>query len=476
MSTTDKDLLTRWIDRRDAEAFKEIASRHSAMVYATCKRVLGNATDAEDVAQECFEVLVQKGSKAGMHLGAWLHRVATNRSLQRIKIEKRRKKREARYAIEENVSSAEITWDDIYAHVDEAVTNLPEKLRVPIVLRFFEEQTHEAIAQTLGVSRTAVIYRIGKGVEQIRRFLKRRGLIAPTAVLISLMNTHLTAEAAPTILKLVLAKRALAGIGKVAGSGTIPGIAALGGILVMKKVMLIAAVVVAALVGLWAVTHKPKLEPIEIAHETPVAEPRRQLPEVIPQEVTPQDEPAVSEAILEEFLQTETVSTPEGASIEGKLVDSSENPIGSWNVSATRVAGSGKFEGATRAMTGKEGNFLITGLDAGQYRLYAMPSREESGVHFSVRNQQTVIRLGKNEHKKGVILVFDEGLTISGRVLDSEGKPIPHATVYAEPILRVQLTLEKDIMSENAVEKTGADGRFRLMGLMDVNYNVPRLA
>ena len=52
--STDSALLERWSTRRDVEAFTELVSRHSAMVYTTCKRILQNDADAEDVSQECF--------------------------------------------------------------------------------------------------------------------------------------------------------------------------------------------------------------------------------------------------------------------------------------------------------------------------------------------------------------------------------------------------------------------------------------
>ncbi len=54
MSVTDNDLLTHWIENRDAEAFRAIALRHSPMVYATCQRILRNAADAEDVTTARF--------------------------------------------------------------------------------------------------------------------------------------------------------------------------------------------------------------------------------------------------------------------------------------------------------------------------------------------------------------------------------------------------------------------------------------
>jgi RNA polymerase sigma factor (sigma-70 family) len=93
MATPDAALFEKWVATRDADVFAEIVSRHSGMVYGTCKRVLGNPTDAEDVAQECFIELAQARSGIRSSLGGWLHKAAVHRSLNRIKAERRRKGR-----------------------------------------------------------------------------------------------------------------------------------------------------------------------------------------------------------------------------------------------------------------------------------------------------------------------------------------------------------------------------------------------
>ena len=65
MSTTDVGLWERWKAARDPDAFAEIVSRHSSMVFSASKRVLGNAADAEEVVQECFLELL--GLRARIH-------------------------------------------------------------------------------------------------------------------------------------------------------------------------------------------------------------------------------------------------------------------------------------------------------------------------------------------------------------------------------------------------------------------------
>ncbi|MCP4641509.1 MAG: RNA polymerase sigma factor, partial [bacterium] len=195
METHDLALLARWHEDRDAEAFTELVHRHAGMVFSTCRRVLRNVSDAEDVAQECFALLAHGTKAPRKHVGAWLHRVATTRALNHIDSDKRRRAREERFA--ENtgpVSAAEL--DDLADHVDEAINALPARLRTPLVAHFFEGQTHEAVGETLGMPRGTVTYRINRGVHLVRRTLRRRGVIVGATAFAAWMQAQ-AAEAAP---------------------------------------------------------------------------------------------------------------------------------------------------------------------------------------------------------------------------------------------------------------------------------------
>ena len=81
MGSNDQTLLKQWYQHGDAEAFHQITRRYAGLVYGTCRRILRNPSDAEDVAQECFETLAVKTRADGCALGAWLHTVATRRAL-----------------------------------------------------------------------------------------------------------------------------------------------------------------------------------------------------------------------------------------------------------------------------------------------------------------------------------------------------------------------------------------------------------
>jgi len=207
MPQSDAVLLEKWRACSDADAFAELLSRHASMVYGACLRVVRNPSIAEEVAQECFLELM-KGPRGVQCIGAWLHTVATRRALDRVKSEQRRHAREQQYAASLD-AVAEVSWDDTREFVDEAITLLPNDLRIPIVLRFLEGRSHEAIAEKLSISRSSARSRIERGIVAIRENLAKRGLpISATALATGLESA--AASSVPHAMIAELGKRALA--------------------------------------------------------------------------------------------------------------------------------------------------------------------------------------------------------------------------------------------------------------------------
>ena len=246
MTPSDLALLARWQDRRDASAFNELVRRHADMVYATCRRVLNDPSDAEDVAQECFVTLVERSPRVQTSLAGWLHRLATHRAIDRLRAEHRRTAREHRFATHAPATT-QIVWQDVQAHVDEAIAELPDHLREPVTRYFLGRETQSQIAESLNVSRPAVSQRIARGVGQVRQTLKKKGLPVSTPALTGLLSAN-TIELAPHTLTAGLGKLALAGVEAPAAalaSSTIAAskvIGAGGTIIMWKKIALVAGI------------------------------------------------------------------------------------------------------------------------------------------------------------------------------------------------------------------------------------------
>ena len=261
MTQVEQDLLARYIEGRDAEAFREIVTLHQNMVYATCRRILRNPADAEDAAQNCFLALARKPRQVQETLRGWLHRVAVRTSLNMAVQERARKAREAK-AIMDSSPSESASWEEISGAVDKCIDQLPDDLRVPVVRYYLEGQKQEDIAAELGLTQAGVSKRLQRGTESLREALRKGGWMGTLALLTGLLGSR-TAEAAPPALVAALGKIAIVAPASVgvaaasatgattgAGSATTLTGSVIGGLSVMSKVWIaVAAVAVLAVAG-----------------------------------------------------------------------------------------------------------------------------------------------------------------------------------------------------------------------------------
>src|SRR5438309_3742740 len=94
---SDAQLLECYLTRHEESAFEALVRRHGPMVLGVCRRILGNAHDAEDAFQATFLVLVRKAGsiRPRARVGNWLHGVAYRTALKARHSAARRQAREA---------------------------------------------------------------------------------------------------------------------------------------------------------------------------------------------------------------------------------------------------------------------------------------------------------------------------------------------------------------------------------------------
>ncbi|MDX9972299.1 MAG: sigma-70 family RNA polymerase sigma factor [FCB group bacterium] len=416
---TDAVLFDKWRSERDAEAFRELATRYSAMVYATCLRVLRNPQEAEEAAQECFEKLAQAPRLDAPYAGPWLHKVATNRALDRLRVEGRRRTREDRYARERDTSLTP-EWEDIYPLVDEAIAGLPEELRVPLVQHFLENRTHDAIAQELGVSRTTITYRLQKALERVRRTLKRRGVNIAGAAFATMLGEKM-AEAA------VVPAALEAAIGRIAVAGLKVSPVALGGVWVLAggmagKVLLGAAVVAIATGFAWQLFVPEQSAPIVARHV--------EADQAAATEETGSSPKAVA-AQAKQAPVTATATVPqaaeEGCTIAGHVYDvKTGHALAGIYVHADLAQ---ECKGS-KAISGEDGAYRIVGLAPGTYRVRASPG--DNYLNDPERGYRTFeASVDLQNPAEGIDFRVDPGVNIFGRVVSADGKPVSEAQVGA---------------------------------------------
>src|SRR5262245_12621841 len=134
---TDGDLLHRFVTQHDEGAFTALVRRHGPMVLGVCRRVLGDAHDAEDAFQATFLVLVRKAGRLARPalLGSWLYGVAHRTALEaKARAARRRAKESQVEPARPEEPTPDVVWADLRPVLDEEVSRLPEKYRSAFVL------------------------------------------------------------------------------------------------------------------------------------------------------------------------------------------------------------------------------------------------------------------------------------------------------------------------------------------------------
>ena len=209
MIESEAILLQRFSTGADAEAFAELVRRYVQLVYSTAWRVLKDENDATDVTQETFFELTRHAGRISGSLAGWLHRVATQKSIDVIRRTAHRRKREKVYARGRPVVVQ--SWQDMSEHVDLALDALPESLRSILLDHFVGGKTTAQIAAERGFSQATVSRRVNAGLEQLRGMLRRKGLLVTTAALATMLLEE-TAQA--------VSASVMGGLGKMAMVGT----------------------------------------------------------------------------------------------------------------------------------------------------------------------------------------------------------------------------------------------------------------
>ena len=174
MEEADETLMRR-VARGDQEACRALVERHLGRIVAFAARTLGNATDAEDVAQEVFLRLWTNARRwePRARLGTWLHRIALNLCLDRIA-----RRREAPLdAAPEPVDPAPsvVTLLERAAlgqRVNAELAALPPQQRIAIVLCHYQGLRNIEAAEVMDVSVEALESLLARGRRTLRAKLR----------------------------------------------------------------------------------------------------------------------------------------------------------------------------------------------------------------------------------------------------------------------------------------------------------------
>ena len=152
-SKGDEAAFIRRAQQSDTRAFEELYRMHVDKVYGLCLRMTGNVSEAEDCVQEAFIQAWNKLSKfrGDSAFATWLHRIAVNSVLGRMRKSNRERDRIQAAA---EVSSAPASFEDNghLRDLSDAIDRLPEGARHVFVLSAVYGYSHDEASKMLGIA------------------------------------------------------------------------------------------------------------------------------------------------------------------------------------------------------------------------------------------------------------------------------------------------------------------------------------
>jgi RNA polymerase sigma factor (sigma-70 family) len=195
---SDGQLLDAYLTDKDQAAFGALVRRHGPMVMGVCRRVLGDAHEAEDAFQATFLVLVRKAGSVSPRemVGSWLHGVAYQvaRGVRTATMRRHARERK-KMAMAASSYEPDEVWQHLCAVLDQELQALPDKYRMPIVLCELEGKSRKEASSQLGWPEGTVASRLGRGRAMLGRRMNRHGLVLTSAALAAAF-AHKSASAA----------------------------------------------------------------------------------------------------------------------------------------------------------------------------------------------------------------------------------------------------------------------------------------
>ena len=171
MDENTDDTLARRAAAGDRDSFAALLERHYDRIYRIGARVLGDADEAADLAQEvCIGLPARLSSYRGeSRFTTWLYRVVVNAARDALRRKAARQRSERSYAetealvrVEDSARGCESSW------LRRALGRLPEDLQVTVFLVLEEELRHAEAGEVLGVSESTVSWRMHEVRKRLR--------------------------------------------------------------------------------------------------------------------------------------------------------------------------------------------------------------------------------------------------------------------------------------------------------------------
>lgn len=144
-----------------AASYQALYNRYAKAMYNTCLRIVNNTADAEDILQEAFTDAFRSlhTFECEVAFGSWLKRIVINKSINKVKRERKRwlhldNSPALELQEEDSIDEMDYAWK--VDEIKKAIQALPDGYRTILCLHLLENYKHHEIAVMLDLSASTV--------------------------------------------------------------------------------------------------------------------------------------------------------------------------------------------------------------------------------------------------------------------------------------------------------------------------------
>ena len=177
----------------DRESFRQLFELHKDRVWSVALHFIGDEAAARDITQQVFLKLFTAINHFRGEAGfsTWLYRMTVNACLDeqrrrrrflsfdifktddgKLNLMNKQQARQIEHGMEQLVQEDQHAQIELSAAVKSAVKELKPKLRIAILLKYFEGLSYEEMANVLGCSTGTVASRLNRGHKELARRLQ----------------------------------------------------------------------------------------------------------------------------------------------------------------------------------------------------------------------------------------------------------------------------------------------------------------
>jgi RNA polymerase sigma factor (sigma-70 family) len=155
----------------DRKAYAILVKKYYRQVFLTCMGILGNVHDAEDIAQDAMlkGFLEIKKLRDDSQFCPWIVRIAKNMCINMAQ-----RKKYIRKVLEEKAMQPNRT-ETRNDNLEQAMEKLPEDVRLPLVMYYFDGQSVKTVAERLNISTPGVYLKLRTATKQLHELLVKQG-------------------------------------------------------------------------------------------------------------------------------------------------------------------------------------------------------------------------------------------------------------------------------------------------------------